>query len=289
MEFLFGWIFASVVLFVICFAFWLLSRAPYDQVLLSASSSTSSASERPEHPRETANPDLTASDKKKTHFKFRAPLKGSSSYTHPWLAGSLKGHLSRVLDFDLSPNGKHLMTCSEDRSLILWNCSDFLEREHKCFRLNLDLDHALKVCFAPDSKSLLLCMAFDNTLTVYKLAKKESHAFRIEQVENVQFEKVHKADIIAIGISPDAKYIISASGDTSLAVWDLKGKILKMVNTNHGNNYYACISPCSRFIGTSGFTPDVKVWQVLFSKNGEFQDVTRAFELKVRCVVFCCM
>lgn len=30
----------------------------------------------------------------------------------------------------------------------------------------------------------------------------------------------------------------------------------------------------------SGFTPDVKVWEVCFDKSGNFQDVRRAFELK---------
>lgn len=36
----------------------------------------------------------------------------------------------------------------------------------------------------------------------------------------------------------------------------------------------------SRFVASCGFTPDVKVWEVCFSKGGDFQEVTRAFELK---------
>ncbi|CAN7987034.1 unnamed protein product, partial [Ixodes hexagonus] len=31
---------------------------------------------------------------------------------------------------------------------------------------------------------------------------------------------------------------------------------------------------------SAGFTPDVKVWEVCFSKTGEFKEVKRAFELK---------
>ena len=33
-------------------------------------------------------------------------------------------------------------------------------------------------------------------------------------------------------------------------------------------------------VNLSGFTPDVKVWEVCFDKAGNFQDVHRAFELK---------
>ena len=29
-----------------------------------------------------------------------------------------------------------------------------------------------------------------------------------------------------------------------------------------------------------GFTPDVKIWEVLFDKNGEFREIKRAYELK---------
>lgn len=38
--------------------------------------------------------------------------------------------------------------------------------------------------------------------------------------------------------------------------------------------------PSCRFVASCGFTPDVKVWEVCFSKNGDFREVTRAFELK---------
>jgi hypothetical protein len=34
-----------------------------------------------------------------------------------------------------------------------------------------------------------------------------------------------------------------------------------------------------RFVATSGFTSDVKVWEVKFSRTGEFEKVHRAFEL----------
>lgn len=43
--------------------------------------------------------------------------------------------------------------------------------------------------------------------------------------------------------------------------------------------YSARISPDGRFVATSGFTPDVRVWEVVCSKSGEFERVARAFEL----------
>ena len=44
----------------------------------------------------------------------------NQNYTHPWLVANLKGHSGRVLDVDFSANGKHLATCSEDGTVLIW-------------------------------------------------------------------------------------------------------------------------------------------------------------------------
>lgn len=38
-----------------------------------------------------------------------------SSFTHKWLAGSLKGHGARITDMDFSPNGKYVITVAEGK------------------------------------------------------------------------------------------------------------------------------------------------------------------------------
>ncbi len=74
---------------------------------------------------------------------------------------------------------------------------------------------------------------------------------------------------------------MSASADNTLVIWDLRGTVLKTIDTKQSNIHYAAVSTCGRFVAASGFTPDVKVYEVAFSRTGEFQDVLRAFELKV--------
>merc|ERR1719510_2021342 len=58
------------------------------------------------------------------------------TFQHPWLLSTLKGHSGRVLDLDLSANGKHLASCAEDRTVLVWNSKDFTAKEHKCLRCN---------------------------------------------------------------------------------------------------------------------------------------------------------
>ena len=42
---------------------------------------------------------------------------------------------------------------------------------------------------------------------------------------------------------------------------------------------YCWPSFVTRFVATSGFTPDVKVWEVKFSRSGDFEKAARAFDL----------
>ncbi|KAG8252039.1 Transducin beta-like protein 2 [Homalodisca vitripennis] len=86
-------------------------------------------------------------------------------------------------------------------------------------------------------------------------------------------------EMVGIGVAVSGRYIMSCSAANQLVVWDLKGAVLATVDTCLLHTYRAKVSPCGRFIVASGFAPDVKVWEVVFARTGEFKQVSRAFEL----------
>lgn len=53
---------------------------------------------------------------------------------------------------DFSSNGKYLATCADDRTVRIWSTKDFLQREHRSMRANVELDHAILVRFSPDCR-----------------------------------------------------------------------------------------------------------------------------------------
>uniref|UniRef100_A0A8D0UEH5 Transducin beta like 2 n=1 Tax=Sus scrofa TaxID=9823 RepID=A0A8D0UEH5_PIG len=221
-----------------------------------------------------------------THRLLAAALKCSVRATHPSASDQFSGDapscpfssqlMSSLL---LISNGKYLATCADDRTIRIWSTKDFLQREHRSMRANVELDHAILVRFSPDCRAFIVWLANGDTLRVFKMTKREDGGYTFTATPE-DFPKKHKASIVNIGIADTGKFIMTASSDTTILIWNLKGQVLSTINTNQMNNTYAAISPCSRFVASCGFTPDVKVWEVCFGKKGDFQEVVRAFELK---------
>ncbi|RUS84826.1 hypothetical protein EGW08_007441, partial [Elysia chlorotica] len=213
---------------------------------------------------------VTKSIKKPSHVPF----------SHAWLSCTLKGHSSRIVALDFSPNGKYLITASEDRALMLWSVKEFQQKEHKYIRGNVEFDSATHIAFSPDSRALVASLANENALRIFRLGKKEDGSHNVTISGALTFPQKHKQDIIGVGISSSGKWIMTCSGDTTILIWDLKGEVLATIDTHQVNNSCGKVSPCGRFVASSGFTSDVKAWEVVFDKSGSFSKVKRAFELK---------
>ncbi|KAG6443751.1 transducin beta-like protein 2 isoform X2 [Manduca sexta] len=210
--------------------------------------------------------------------KKRVPWKGKTEYSHPWLLKNLKGHPGTVLLVDFSANGKFMAATCDDGSVILWDIRDLSQKEHKNLRVNIEFDHASHVAWSPDSKAFIVHTVRENHIIVYKIEKKKDGTIG-SATPVITFDKVHEEDVVGFDISSNGKFMMSCSSKTDMVIWDLKGQQLEKLDTYLMSTHAAKISPCGRFVVATGFSPDVKVLEVCFTKNGEFKQVTKAFEL----------
>jgi WD40 repeat protein len=228
-----------------------------------------------------ASEPVKAKDKKQQNPK---PITKSKDVTfkHRLLSSCLKAHSDKVNSIDFSSNGKYMLSCGNDRTCFLWSTKEFeATQQHKNIRCNVEFDHAIQVKFSPDSKSFIAGLGLSNTIRAYKISKKDDQSsIQITQAAIQDFTQKHKADLINIGFSCNAKFLMSCSKDTHINIWNLKGDVLGSVDTRLMTNSFAAVSLCGRFFGACGFTSDVKFWEVLFDKSGEFKEIKRAFELK---------
>lgn len=128
-------------------------------------------------------------------------------------------------------------------------------------------------------QAFIVSLFSGETVRVFKMGKKDDSLTGKIQAA-FDFPQRQSVEIINIGIASNGKFIMTCHRDTTLKVWDIKGELLHMIDTHQMNNTHGLVSPCGRFVATSGFTPDVKVWEVCFDKSGSFKEVIRAFELK---------
>ncbi|XP_050696721.1 transducin beta-like protein 2 [Eriocheir sinensis] len=166
-----------------------------------------------------------------------------------------------------------------NRTVQIWSTKDFNLKEHKSVRGNIEFDFATKVCWSPDGKAVILHKSVANTIEVYKLTKRPDGSLGSPQVSLTFPQHDREADVIALDVAVTGKFIMSCNNKNQLIIWGLRGEVMEMVDTRHGDTYSATLSPCGRFVATTGFTPDVKVWEVKFSKAGNFEGIKRAFDL----------
>jgi len=215
--------------------------------------------------------------KSKKKAAERKPKEVKSTFSHKWLMGSLKAHSKRILDMDFSPSGKFLATTAEDETVIVWPVKSFTEKEHKSYRCNMAYDHSIFIKWSPDSKAFILQKSVQNCIEVYKMSKKPDGGY--EFASALTFPAKHTTDIIGLDIASNGRFIATCSDKTDLIIWNLRGDVLARLDTYHNLTYCVRVSPCGRFVATSGFTSDVKVWEVKFSRAGDFEKIVTAFVL----------
>src|SRR5206468_163741 len=116
------------------------------------------------------------------------------------------GHTAAVRQVVFSPDGRLLVSCSEDGHLIVW---DFARRERVATR---DIA-AQKVAFSPDGR-WLAAGGRDGTITILETTRWES----------IRILRGHKTEIGALTVSPDGTLLASASYEPQprTIVWETR-------------------------------------------------------------------
>ncbi|RVW41187.1 Transducin beta-like protein 2 [Vitis vinifera] len=85
----------------------------------------------------------------------------------------------------------------------------------------------------------------------------------------------------SILLKPSLLHLSPYTPGTDIMLWHGKtGKNLGHVDTNQLKNNMAAVSPNGRFIAAAAFTADVKVWEIVYSKDGSVKEVSNVMQLK---------
>uniref|UniRef100_A0A2P2I2E0 Transducin beta-like protein 2 n=1 Tax=Hirondellea gigas TaxID=1518452 RepID=A0A2P2I2E0_9CRUS len=218
----------------------------------------------------------------KAHKKtvYRAPK--HHQFSSPALISTFKGHTDTITSGAVSANGKGLVTAALDRTLFFYNLREAFSSGASSIqgtRSNIQYDHVSKLCWSPDYAAIVVQKNDAATLQVIKGTKKTDGT--LTSLNTVrEFPKPFPDHLVGLEVAGNGKFIMTCAGASNLlSLWDLHGNLLGSVDTKQGHTLHAVVSIDDRFIATSGFTPEVKVFEVIYDKCGDFKSLNKAFEL----------
>ena len=118
------------------------------------------------------------------------------------IAKSFAGHKEAILGISQSPDGKYILSGSDDNLAFLWN-----ENGKIIDTIDVHLKSVNDVVFSPDSKRFITGGS-EGTFVIWNLDGTE--------VKTVNADKVYVKTIV---YSNDGKFILSGGGDNTAKLW----------------------------------------------------------------------
>ncbi|EGJ34237.1 MULTISPECIES: caspase family protein [Moorena] len=176
----------------------------------------------------------------------------------------LQGYTADVTDIAFSPDGKQILSGSDDGKVRLWNT----ETGQLIHTLEGHTDDVTDIAFSPDGKQIL-SGSDDRTVRLWDT----------ETGQLIHTLEGHTNDINAIAFSRDGKQILSGSFDKTVRLWDTETG--QLIHTLEGHTYLVtdiAFSPDGKQILSGSRDKTVRLWdtetgQLIHTLEGHTNDI----------------
>jgi len=180
------------------------------------------------------------------------PLTASLTPPGGPLIRTLEGHAGRVRAVAVTPDGRHAISGSRDRTIKVWD----VESGEELLTLTGHTSLVEAVAVTQDGKHVI-SGSDDNTLKVWD----------IETGEELLALEGHTDTVKAVAVTPDGRHAISGSRDRTIKVWDIEsgGELLTL--TGHTSSVSGvAVTPDGKHVISGSYDSTLKVWDI---KSGE--------------------
>uniref|UniRef100_A0A3Q3K056 WD repeat, SAM and U-box domain-containing protein 1 n=1 Tax=Monopterus albus TaxID=43700 RepID=A0A3Q3K056_MONAL len=169
-------------------------------------------------------------------------------------------------------SAKLLATCSGDKTLRVYDASDFSEMPFSPLSGQGYSVHCC--CFSACGQFLASCST-DATTVVWSMVTGEIEAI---------LEHPGRSPVRICALSPDSFHLVSGASDGTLALWDFPSKQLRRTRAVNDTTMVACsFSPCSQVFMTGSTYGDLRLWDL---NMNQLHAEKNAHDLGVTCCTF---
>jgi WD40 repeat protein len=155
----------------------------------------------------------------------------------------LEGHKDWVTVASFSPDGKTIVTASEDGTIKLWRDNGTFIRELKGHNGGV-----LNISFNSDGHEIASASA-DKSIKIWKL-----DGTLVKTLEG------HQDKVFAIAFSFNNEIIASASADDTIKLWDRNGKLIKILKGHQDDVLDISFNPKEKVIASASTDDTIKLW-----------------------------
>jgi len=196
----------------------------------------------------------------------------------PTLVLEAGGHTARVWKIVFTPDGKEVITVSDDKTIRFWDAAT---------------GEPLRVLRPPlgrgnEGRLYALALSPDGRrLAVGGYGAKTSGDIFLIDTASTTVELVlkgHENVIIALAFSRDGRKLVSGSGDNTARIWDVRtGKCVQTLRGPENSVYGVAFSPDGRRVLTGSFDKTARIWS---AEDGTCMAVLREHSAEVHPVAW---
>jgi WD40 repeat protein len=160
----------------------------------------------------------------------------------------LTGHQAAVTSVAVTPDGRYVVSGSEDQTVRVWELATGKEVR----RLTGHLGDVESVAVTPDGR-YILSGGDDTTLRLWELATGEE----------IRLFAGHEGHVRSVAVTPDGRYVVSGSWDRTVRIWELAtGKEVRRLTGHLFPVESVAVTPDGRYILSGGDDATLRVWDL---------------------------